>query len=398
MTKTCLSVTLALTVTLLPAIAEDWTTNDGKTYREITVIRHDSLTVTILFEDGGATVDLANLSPDLQKRFGFDAKAAADLKAQQDAQAAADLKAKQTAVAIKAQQDAQVAAELKAQQDATARKAQQDAKAAADLQAQQNARAAVDLKAQQDAQAAQDKVNAKKEADEQQTLEAANQKAKAAYDSTDKTTVNGQIFIATQGGDNVKLGLIHVHLLSREQAYAAIYVFDATLIAEQSKLQPIIDAQKAHCIKLNNELTSDSGNVDSTDVSTKYNDAVAQYKDSLTKYYYYMSTSAYLESLPTPLDESISDADGKFSVKIPKTGSWMLEAEGQRTVGDKIEEYFWLADVSSDAIAKNQIFLSNENLYTAESTHFMLNTDDKSDLDFLVSDKVSKVLDKDDKQ
>ena len=76
----------------------------------------------------------------------------------------------------------------------------------------------------------------------------------------------------------------------------------------------------------------------------------------------------------------------------------MLEAEGQRTVGDKIEEYFWLADVSSDAIAKNQIFLSNENLYTAESTHFMLNTDDKSDLDFLVSDKVSKVLDKDDKQ
>lgn len=53
------------------AFAEDWTTSDGKTYSDVTVIKSDSKSVTILDKDGGARIPLAKLPPDLQKRFNY---------------------------------------------------------------------------------------------------------------------------------------------------------------------------------------------------------------------------------------------------------------------------------------------------------------------------------------
>jgi hypothetical protein len=55
----------------VPIHAEDWTTTDGKMYKNIRVIKHDALTVTILDEDGGATIPFEKLSPELQRRFGY---------------------------------------------------------------------------------------------------------------------------------------------------------------------------------------------------------------------------------------------------------------------------------------------------------------------------------------
>jgi len=78
MTKTCLSVTLALAVTLLPALAEDWTTTDGKTYKNVTVISHDAKIVTISSSDGTATFPIVLLDKDLQKRVQGDNATAKD--------------------------------------------------------------------------------------------------------------------------------------------------------------------------------------------------------------------------------------------------------------------------------------------------------------------------------
>lgn len=55
--------------------AEDWTTTDGKTYSEVTVIKSDSESVTILDKDGGARIPLFKLPPDLQKRFSYNPSA-----------------------------------------------------------------------------------------------------------------------------------------------------------------------------------------------------------------------------------------------------------------------------------------------------------------------------------
>ncbi len=74
------AVVLAATVAMSPGRAEDWTTTDGKTYRGISIVSHDATSVTIMDEDGGATLPLASLPPKLQKKFGYDpVKAAASL-------------------------------------------------------------------------------------------------------------------------------------------------------------------------------------------------------------------------------------------------------------------------------------------------------------------------------
>jgi beta-glucanase (GH16 family) len=72
---------LFLSTLLGMARAEDWTTTDGKTYRQITVVKVEDDAVTILDDDGGALVPLASLPPDLQQRFHYDpdkAKVAGD--------------------------------------------------------------------------------------------------------------------------------------------------------------------------------------------------------------------------------------------------------------------------------------------------------------------------------
>jgi hypothetical protein len=61
---------LAFAFLVLPGLAEDWTTSDGKTYQDVKVIRSDSRSVTILTQDGEVAIPLANLPPEIQKRFG----------------------------------------------------------------------------------------------------------------------------------------------------------------------------------------------------------------------------------------------------------------------------------------------------------------------------------------
>jgi hypothetical protein len=88
------AVTLILSATSLRA--EDWKTADGKVYQDVKVIESEADTVTILHHDGGALVPLANLPPDIQKRFNYDpvkAKVAADARAKDDAENAKALQA-----------------------------------------------------------------------------------------------------------------------------------------------------------------------------------------------------------------------------------------------------------------------------------------------------------------
>jgi len=76
--------------------AEDWKTTDGKVYQNVTVIAAQPDAVTILHQDGGALVPLANLPADIQKRFNYDpakARVAAEARVRDDAANARALQA-----------------------------------------------------------------------------------------------------------------------------------------------------------------------------------------------------------------------------------------------------------------------------------------------------------------
>lgn len=68
----CFAQTTNAPASTAPVSASTWTTTDGKTYTNVKVIKFDASTVTIVDEDGGATIPLANLNPNLQKQFHDD--------------------------------------------------------------------------------------------------------------------------------------------------------------------------------------------------------------------------------------------------------------------------------------------------------------------------------------
>ncbi len=85
---------LIATLISLPALAETWTTTDGKTYLEVKVIRVEDDAITVLCKDGGALIPIFKLNPALQKRFSYDpakAKVAAEIRSKQDAENAKQL-------------------------------------------------------------------------------------------------------------------------------------------------------------------------------------------------------------------------------------------------------------------------------------------------------------------
>jgi len=71
MTKTSGSVILALLLTSLPVLAEDWTVN-GKDYHNVKVGQIEPDRVHITYDGGIGSVLLADLTPEIQKRFGYD--------------------------------------------------------------------------------------------------------------------------------------------------------------------------------------------------------------------------------------------------------------------------------------------------------------------------------------
>ncbi len=76
--------------------ADDWKTTDGKVYQDVKVVKAEPDAVTILYQNGGARIPLANLPPELQKHFNYDpaaAKAAVAARAQAEADNAKALQA-----------------------------------------------------------------------------------------------------------------------------------------------------------------------------------------------------------------------------------------------------------------------------------------------------------------
>lgn len=110
MRQTLPALLLAGVVLGAPVRAEDWATTDGKSYQDVKVLKVDADVVTILYQDGGATVPLETLPPYLQTRFKYDpakAKAAALARTQAD---------KDSITALQAEKDKMNAAKLAAAQ------------------------------------------------------------------------------------------------------------------------------------------------------------------------------------------------------------------------------------------------------------------------------------------
>jgi hypothetical protein len=171
-----------------------------------------------------------------------------------------------------------------------------------------------------------------------------------------ETIVSGEVFIVTQGANNIKLGLVEVVSIPADTFNADIKARGAEIRAAIAKNEEVL----RDCQKLQKEIM-DGRILDEATISKLRRDCSNE------------GTLGRGKNLPglvfTPAPKNavstVTNADGKFLLKLPQGGRYAIFAKGQRSVGDKEEKYFWLEIVELKTENQNLI-LSNNNLFVLD--------------------------------
>ena len=209
---------------------------------------------------------------------------------------------------------------------------------------------------------------------------------------THTATISGQVFIVTQGRENVKLGLVSIglyaervirgHLLRRAQAVPGER---ARLMREADELQRSriaaakvgLAQAKARSERLLLAYIHEPGQprgyaqreavVAQAEAELR---AAERAGDSLRAQLARLPSPAfYLQEMPTPLQETQTDADGRFEFAVPDTTRYVLVAHTERVVPlGGVEKYSWIVPVGAD---EKRVLLSNNNLLPDDMSSYV---------------------------
>lgn len=209
--------------------------------------------------------------------------------------------------------------------------------------------------------------------------------------------LKGNVFIVTQGAQNIKLGLVEVTAIPEDKIAPYIAskksVREAELkleydeakkqfdTAEQSynRAESKFDGKKKDTLNDYRDAIEGRGFSDqnSSDLyfvqlerekaKRQLDESSARLNDVREKLNSILAPEVYFAGLPSGIAKATTDADGKFSIKLPSNGKFAIAAHGQRRVVDSTEEYYWLTWVTMDGSESKSIILSNNNLMEAQS-------------------------------
>lgn len=169
------------------------------------------------------------------------------------------------------------------------------------------------------------------------------------HDGSDTTCqITGQVFVVTRGGDSVKLGLVRVSVLAEATIKSSINGTARRGPSERADF-------RARARKLSAEIdTLGSHGQDAQPQQTELSrllDAVADVG----------SPGYYFDALPAGIYATKTDADGKFAIRLPRTGRCAVVARATREVGGDMEVYYWMVWASCASLPE-QLLLSNDNM------------------------------------
>lgn len=204
--------------------------------------------------------------------------------------------------------------------------------------------------------------------------------------------LQGEVFIVTKAAENVRLGLVEVVLFSENDITNYVAYRNSRIEVER----PDFDKQIADSEKAISELKADFENNKEklTELSKAANDTAAaqafaelnkksiavieQIKASEEKAKEnWPASSHYFKDLPVPLTSARTDADGRFSLAMPKQGRFAIAAHASRELPNSKEEYYWLVWESLNGKETEKIILGNQNTMSSGSRESVVST--KSD-------------------
>jgi hypothetical protein len=239
--------------------------------------------------------------------------------------------------------------------------------------------------------------------------------------------ISGQVFVVTQAGESVKLGLVPVSVFSPETIKEHIVERTSKASQEIAVRKPSLDQAQAALAPLNRKAELENSEARSlSDAESRAMAAIrranaasnafvlsggeiggADYErleaDSLAKNYewaninearraaeararlsdklrtpkisdvarieeeigHFRSSEYLMENLPVPELMTKTDANGEFSLTLPRGGSVVVAATASRPAMNEV--YYWLVTVSVEGGTENRILLSNDNLTTSSS-------------------------------
>jgi hypothetical protein len=217
--------------------------------------------------------------------------------------------------------------------------------------------------------------------------------AAAIYFCFNPHMLSGQVFIVTEGRENVKMGGVEVFLIERKHVAVFLNVKYAKQRAAQlSELQTKISAVQTEVLRLTgmplwitnasqhieanvaaeHQLQNDYPNVAEalvpkiSEITALANSVNGSLTDSVNLS---QTPGNYLSDLLSTVPvtyQAVTDADGRFSIPCPRIGAFTLYATAQRKVpseyGTYTENYYWLVDAPAGT-DNAQLFLNNRNLW-----------------------------------
>ena len=192
-------------------------------------------------------------------------------------------------------------------------------------------------------------------------------------------TIEGQVFIRTQGAETIKLSLVEVQLFDEKSMAAAVERKRKAAVSIDEYFQ-LMKREAAEAERHAEDANKRAQRLDPfSDGTTAIKKAavrahiVAGFRsiDAEEKAYYPRSADYYFSGLPKPLQTTKTDADGKFVFKMP-IGSYVLAAISSRETGEKTEKYHWMVKVAADVA--NKIMLANDNLSSSGSPDSIIAT------------------------
>ena len=371
-----LAILAALSASI--ALADDLKTTNGKEYKNVKVNRVEPDGIVITHSFGILKIPFTELPKDVQQRFGYD--------------------------------PAKIEAEKAGTRAAEEKRGIEDQRAVERERAQKEQNATANL------------------AKSVEEFEAAEKRATESYKSGPRGTLSGQVFVATKGGENFKLGAVQVSLFARdatdvllaglrafadakieqlptaaaatevEQAKGAVEQAKAAeqqakAAVEQAKAKEKADwnyyqqslssneaRRAAEASKEATKATKEAANAarEAVDRAEKAADAAReQYRHLLAEKDVYYSAAFYFNHLRSAIQTAETDGDGKFAMEIPRTGAFVIAAQGERNVlGAKTEQYHWLQPVSLEGQQQRTQNLSNNNLTRTTGTSSLILTED----------------------
>ena len=318
----------ALLAALQFTVADDFKTINGKEYKNAEVSRVEADGIVLITKSGISKLYFTELPKEVQLRFGYDAA-----------------KIEAANAAARAAEEKRIEEEQAAERERVERKKEKEKNADADL----------------------------KRSLEQ--FQATEQSAAQSYQSATKGILSGQIFVSTRGGESFKLGAVPVSLFDRKAIDALIPAAKIYADIKIQELSPSVDAAKVTMEQAEAAERAALGSLQSVQAFETERRTRDDYQKILSNRDFYYSGAFYLGLLVSPIQTAETDADGKFTIEVPKTGAFVVAAMAERYVGIT-EHYYWLQPVSLEGQQKRVQNLSNNNLTSTTGTSALILTQD----------------------